>query len=52
MEKITAKTKPMTACRGISLKDGQARRTDFEKKMKMYPQRKKIMEEKSVLKNQ
>jgi len=37
---------------GISLKEGQALRTDFEKQRRMYPQRKKTMDERSRLKDQ
>jgi hypothetical protein len=42
----------MTTYQGISLKEGQARRTDFEKQRRMYPQRKKTVEERSKLKDQ
>jgi hypothetical protein len=42
----------MTTYQGISLREGQARRTDFEKQRRMYPQRKKMMEERSKLKDQ
>jgi hypothetical protein len=50
MERKSAKDKITTTYRGISLKEGQALRTDFEKRRKTYPQRKKTVEEKIVLK--
>jgi hypothetical protein len=52
MEKMTTQTKSTTTYHGISLKEGQALRTDFEKQRRIYPQRKKTIEENIVLKAQ